>query len=361
MTKEMKAPSAFARPAARRLGARDRLVGQGLRALALLHADRWLESRDGTSVAVTLHHVRPDDPRPFDPNAHLSITPEFLDSFIASMKGNGWKFVTVDGLFEAAPETADRRIAVTLDDGYRDNLEYALPVFRRHGCPFTIFVTPGYCDRTAELWWEALDRIIAGADVLEAVPGGPPKLPLRTVAEKEAAFRVWSGYLTTELDEFAQRAAIRRVADDHGLDLAALAAELVMDFDEVRAIAADPLCRIGAHTMTHPALKRLPEEVARREMRESADRIEAEIGYRPTAFAFPYGYSAAAGPREAQLAEQEGFVASFTTRPGCIERDGRRHGLPRISLNGKYQDPRLYPALFVPNVWRLARWLRSPG
>ena len=55
-----------------------------------------------------------------------------------------------------------KRIAVTLDDGYRDNAEHALPVFRRHGVPFTIFVCPGFCDRTSELWWEALERIIAG-------------------------------------------------------------------------------------------------------------------------------------------------------------------------------------------------------
>jgi peptidoglycan/xylan/chitin deacetylase (PgdA/CDA1 family) len=52
-----------------------------------------------------------------------------------------------------------------------------------------------------------------------------------------------------------------------------------MDWDEVRTIAADPLCTIGAHTMTHPALARLSEQEARREMVDSADRIGSEIAH----------------------------------------------------------------------------------
>ena len=66
-----------------------------------------------------------------------------------------------------------RRIAITLDDGFRDNLEHALPVFKRHAAPFTIYVCPGFSDRTAELWWDALERIIAGTDLL-SLPGEGP-------------------------------------------------------------------------------------------------------------------------------------------------------------------------------------------
>ena len=54
-----------------------------------------------------------------------------------------------------------KSIAITLDDGYRNNFEQALPVFQRHAVPFTIYVCPGFAERTSELWWEALERIIA--------------------------------------------------------------------------------------------------------------------------------------------------------------------------------------------------------
>ena len=163
------------------------------------------------------------------------------------------------------------------------------------------------------------------------------------------------------MDEIGQREVIRGLADAHGLDLAGLARELVMGWDEVRAIAADPLCTIGAHTLTHPALARLPAEEALREMKGSADRIEAELGRRPRAIAFPYGYASAAGAREARLAEEAGFAASFTTRPGYLRREGSRHGLPRVSLNGLYQELRYMEVLLTPALWRTRDGLRARG
>jgi peptidoglycan/xylan/chitin deacetylase (PgdA/CDA1 family) len=155
--------------------------------------------------------------------------------------------------------------------------------------------------------------------------------------------------------------AIRALADKYRLDLAALAAELVMGWDEVRAIAADPLCTIGAHTMTHPALARLSPDAALAEMRDSADRIAKEIGTRPTSLAFPYGYPAAAGAREARLAGEAGLAASLTTQPGYVPATGVRHGLPRVSINGLFQRLRYLDVLLSPGLWTLRNQLKRQG
>ena len=95
------------------------------------------------------------------------------------------------------------------------------------------------------------------------------------------------------------------------------------------------------------------------EMAGSADRLEAELGRRPQTIAFPYGYAAAAGAREALLAEQAGIAASFTTRPGYLRRDGSRQGLPRVSVNGGYQSTALMGVLMAPALWRLRDRLRK--
>ena len=307
--------------------------------------------KDAAGVVLTLHHVRPDTPGAFRPNAHLSVTPEFLDALLSRLKTAGWRFVPVGELL-GSPQGGDRVAAVTLDDGFRDNMEHAWPVFRRHAVPFTIYICPGFCDRTAELWWEALERIVLQSASM-AAPGGEGELPAATPGQKQKAFLLWASWLTRDADEQRQRQAVRDLAARHKHDLAALASELVMDWNEVRRMAADPLCTIGAHTMTHPALARLPAEMAAREMRESADRIEAQIGVRPATIAFPYGYPAAAGPREAMLAAEAGFAGSFTTRPGTIAATGTRHGLPRISLNGLFQTPSFVETLITPGIWKL--------
>lgn len=340
---------------------RHALIRVALKALAVTHATRLLPAApDAGGFVVTLHHVMPAKQTAFQPNALLAVTPEFLDRFLHHFKSLGWRFVSVDELVsDGGGEAAARRIAVTLDDGYRNNLEHAWPVFRRHDVPFTIFVCPGFCDRTAELWWEALERIIASTDRV-AVPGDAEgSLVAASRREKLRAFRLWAEWLTTEADEVAQRVAIRALAAKHGVDLASLARHLVMDWSEVRTIASDPLCTIGAHTMTHPALARLAAKEAFQEIEASADRIAAEIGKRPTALAFPYGYRAAAGPREAGLAEQAGLAASFTTSPGYVPRQGSRHGLPRVSINGLFQRLPYFEVLLSPSLWALRDRIRK--
>ncbi len=335
---------------------RHALIRAALEALSLTGAPFWLpKAADASGFVVTLHHVRPDRGVAFDPNGLLSITPDFLDRFLGHFIKRGWRFVPVEEIVPDSRRAPDpRRIAVTLDDGYRNNAEHALPVFRKHGVPFTIYVCPGFSDRTAELWWEALERIIAGAESF-APPGDgvSTRVPTRTPAEKLAMFNAWRTWLITDVDETRQRVTIRALAGAQGLDLARLAAELVMDWRELRTIAADPLCSIGAHTMTHASLARLPADAALREIKESVDRIAAEIGTRPRSIAFPYGGLRAAGLREAKLAEQAGLAASFTTRPGYMPSNGWSHGLPRVSVNGFFQHARFYDVLLTSGLWRL--------
>jgi peptidoglycan/xylan/chitin deacetylase (PgdA/CDA1 family) len=333
---------------------RHALIRVALDAISLSGAPLWLpRPSDASGFVLTLHHVRPTSTKAFDPNGLLSITPQFLDQLLGHFIARGWSFVSVDELVSGAgTRRNDRRLAITLDDGYRNNFEHALPVFRKHRAPFTIFVCPGFTERTSELWWEALERIIGATDAL-APPEGGPAVRTRTSGEKLAMFQRWRTWLITAVDETEQRVAVRKLARAHHLDLAMLAEDLVMDWDETRSIASDPLCSIGAHTMTHAALARLPSDAALREITGSTDRITAEIGKRPTSIAFPYGFASAAGPREAALAEQAGLAASFTTRPGYVPTTGSRHGLPRVSVNGLFQRTKYLEALLTPGLWKL--------
>ena len=340
---------------------RHALIKVALNALSLARAPLWLPRvADAAGFVVTLHHVRPARSEAFDPNALLSVTPEFLDRFITRFTGLGWRFVSVDDIVARGMPPQAKSVAITLDDGYRNNFEQALPVFQRHAVPFTIYVCPGFAERTSELWWEALERIIRAADAVRA-PGADSASPLsaRTPAEKLSAFHAWRAWLTTVADETEQRVAIRALATEHGLDVASLARELVMDWEETRTIAANPLCTIGAHTMTHAALARLSPKAAFQEIAGSIERIAAEIGKRPTTMAFPYGYPAAAGSREAELAKQAGLVASFMTQPGYVPGAASRHGLPRVSINGLFQDVRFLEMLLTPGLWKLRDRIRK--
>ena len=81
-----------------------------------------------------LHHVRPEpeEPRAFAPNRILEVTSEFLDAVLDQVQEAGFDVISIDEAVQRFKEGNDRRFACfTFDDGYRDNLEYAHPLFKR--------------------------------------------------------------------------------------------------------------------------------------------------------------------------------------------------------------------------------------
>ena len=305
----------------------------------------------GSGAIFMLHHVRPPRGREgFAPNAGLDVTPEFLDAVIGFVKARGWRLLSLEDAAEELRGGAwhEAPFAVfTLDDGFRDNLEYALPVFRRHDCPFTVFAAPAYVDGRGELWWDALEEVIATSEVVRpGLEGVPAELPTRTDEERRAAWEAvyWP---VRGMEQHAQREWIRRFADAHGIDLEALCRREVMGWDELRRLAADPLCTIGAHTVHHYAVALLDADEAFAEMTESKARLEDELGEPVRTFAYPYGDAGSAGPRDFTLAARAGFDVAVTTRKGLVYPEHADHlmALPRVSLNGFYQKIRYVDVL----------------
>lgn len=311
-----------------------------------------------------LHHVVPGGAaaESFAPNRGLSVTPEFLGQVIEMLKSRGFDLVNLDEAVNRLAVGRTTPFAVfTLDDGYRDNLVYARPVFHRHGCPFTIYVAPAIADGTCDLWWRGLEQAIAGNTAVTAeLDGKPQRIACATDAEKQEAWQrlYWP---VRRMEQHRQRQWISAFCASHGVDLARDCREIAMCWDELRLLAADPLCTIGAHTINHYAIRALEAGEALLEMTSSADRIAAETGSRPRHFAFPYGDEGSAGPRDFALAEQAGFTTAVTTRKGLLHRGHKDHltALPRFSLAGEYQSLRHVKTLLTGLPFALMNRLRA--
>ncbi|MGE3145744.1 MAG: polysaccharide deacetylase family protein, partial [Pseudorhodoplanes sp.] len=138
------------------------------------------------------------------------------------------------------------------------------------------------------------------------------------------------------------RVAVRDLCARYGVDMKAFCEELCMNWDELGELARDPLCTIGAHTVNHVILTKASDRVARGELEMGRAVIEAALGVRPQHLAYPVGDLSSAGAREYRLAEELGFKTATTTVPGVLFPDHRNKltALPRISLNGEYQQMR---------------------
>jgi peptidoglycan/xylan/chitin deacetylase (PgdA/CDA1 family) len=321
-----------------------------LSALHFSGADRLVAPLTrGVGAIFTLHHVHAEPPAAFEPNRILRVTPQFLELAIAQICDSGFEIVSLDEAHFRLLEGDCRPFAcLTFDDGYRDNLEVAYPIFKRHNLPFAVYICTDFADGRGDLWWLALEKAIGRADSLcLRIDGSERRWRTTNVAEKDAAFHAIYWRLRSIKEDHA-RALVAELCQATGFDPSGLCAALVMTWDEIRRLAADPLVTIGAHTRRHFALAKLTLPEARDEIAQSLVRIERELGAPCRHLSYPYGDERSAGEREFQLASELAMRTGVTTRKGLIQ---RRHAsaltaLPRVSLNGDYQHPR-YVKVFL--------------
>ena len=303
----------------------------------------------GVGAIFMMHHVRPQAPGAFRPNSHLEITPEFLCATLRHVRSLGIDMVSID---EARRRMVNmefgRRFACfAFDDGYRDNRDYALPVMREFAAPFTVYVTGDFADGRAGLWWIALERTLTKSDSVKVKIGNHTiEADCRSLTAKEATFiRLRNAIVAAESASVGY--AIDRLCRRQFIDYAALTSEFCMSWEELKPFSDDPLVTIGSHAVTHGNIARMTADGARQEIFGGRDRIQSAIQKPVLHMAYPYGDKNAAGAREFALASEAGFRTAVTTRPGMIFPENIKHmtALPRVSVNGNFQDERFLPVL----------------
>jgi peptidoglycan/xylan/chitin deacetylase (PgdA/CDA1 family) len=304
----------------------------------------------GVGTIFMLHHVRPPRGDAFQPNRHLEVEPDFLRAMLSHLRELNVDVVSMDEAHRRLTERdfARRFACFTLDDGYRDNRDYALPVMREFDAPMTVYVASDFAEGCGRLWWIALERVISAASAIEApIDGVTTRLDTSTTQAKQAAFNRMHAWLRSLPGGSEMKAAISTLCTRHGVDETRIARELCMSWDELRPFADDPLVTIGAHTISHCNLAKQSETMASFELATSRARIEDALQRPVLHLAYPYGDRIAAGQREFALAKSIGFRTAVTTRPGMLFPQSADHmtALQRISLNGHYQAPRLLPVL----------------
>lgn len=232
---------------------------------------------------------------------------------------------------------ADDLAAITFDDGYRDNLDFAAPILAKHGVPATVFVTTGFVDRTVTPLPEHVEHALAALWRASVSP------------------QRWPGVGNEETDA-AVRAALQRPGDVAALGGCALAlaaasgtvrqatltafaalggdrppADLMLDWDAARQLAAAGV-EIGSHTVSHPVLAQLDDTTAEQELQQSKARLEAQLDRAVTGLAFPYGGIGDYTERTVALARHSGYAYACTSVRGANRPGADSHRLRRLGV-----------------------------
>jgi peptidoglycan/xylan/chitin deacetylase (PgdA/CDA1 family) len=202
--------------------------------------------------------------------------------------------------------------------------------------PWTLFVTPGFADRSARLWWLELEEAIRVLPRLTVdLPDGGFSARSASDAEKQLAFNQLYWRLRKQ-PEAILLSVISELTQQAGVDVAALVERECLPWETLRSLSGAPDVTIGAHTLTHPMLAKHDTEFARKRDRREQGAAGVRARHPDPQLRLPGRRSHFGRPREFALAGEAGFASAVTTRPGHLFAPHARHlqALPRVSLNG---------------------------
>jgi peptidoglycan/xylan/chitin deacetylase (PgdA/CDA1 family) len=249
-----------------------------------------------------------------------------------------------------------RGVVVTFDDGYADNLWNARPLLERVGVPATVFVTTGYVGQKREFWWDELERILlttaSAPERLELELGGRRRVfSTRTADERRDAYesiRRWllrmdARGIEQALSSLRSWATLRPIRQAQGRqaqghpersrgasdDGEARPSHRPLGVDELRALAADGLVEIGAHSRSHVDLAAQPLDAQREEIEGSRRDLEAWLERPVTKFAYPFGSRASYSKSTVRAVQEAGFRLACSNFPIWVTRWTDRYQLRR--------------------------------
>jgi peptidoglycan/xylan/chitin deacetylase (PgdA/CDA1 family)/CelD/BcsL family acetyltransferase involved in cellulose biosynthesis len=216
-------------------------------------------------------------------------------------------------LQEGSPEIV---VAVTFDDGYRDNYQNAFPILQHYGLPATIFLTTGTVDSREPLWFEQLANALKKTtqESVDLEVDIPRRFWMRTQAERlhanQQIFQLLRALPDCDRMDWLQR-ILRQLAVADGDELR----NKMLTWDEIRAMRAHGV-EFGGHTVSHPFLSHLTYEQASWEIRECKRRIEEELQFPVEHFAYPNGREEDFSEWNKELLNNAGYRSAVTTKWG---------------------------------------------
>lgn len=264
---------------------------------------RWLTANQARVLAYHGVDDRNEPALNFD---GFHVHPDLFERHLRTLKGH-YHVVSLRSLatcFSEGRPPPRGAVAITFDDGYRNNRTLAAPLLKKYQLPATFFITTGFIDGLIQPWWFRLRQ--AG---------------LKDVVSREAALK-------------------RMSADERERSLGELGIPPALPYpmltwDDVRMLARDGH-DIGAHTVTHVSLAHESPEIVAAEVERSIARIEEMTGIRPSLYSYPYGEPVHFTPALLRTVRDAGCIGAVTTVEGFNAAGTDPFLMRRLNVTGNH-------------------------
>lgn len=294
------------------------------------------------------HRILPaDDPRTRLEEPGMVVTPEnfrqqieTVSKYFETVKLSDW--LTRKSGNQALPAKA---CAITFDDGWADNFEFAFPILRETTTPATIFLVSDMIGTRSSFWPERLARLLESVSTQHSEHWSHPELAWLRNANTGYAF----GNTPPSPEELTEIIATAKGLTDGevherldtiektlGLDGDGAPASL-LDWEQVREMLDSGLVEAGSHTCNHIRLNAdTPQELMEHEIIASKQSIEQHTGQPVQTFCFPNGdYTDAA-----RTLVRTHYAGAVTTESGWNAAETDAYCLSRIGIHNDISQDR---------------------
>jgi peptidoglycan/xylan/chitin deacetylase (PgdA/CDA1 family) len=278
----------------------------------------------------------------------LAVLPDTFEQQLAYLKRNHTT-MALDKLVQGlqSGKLPDNAVAITFDDGYRDNLVHAKPLLAHYGLSATLFLATGWVGSSVPFWWDELaewtllsrqavdhSEVIEGKSFLlrwdepeTADSGRTWRASCEPRSARQKAYlALWRELRTASQVERTRAMASLRCTFQETHD----PLSLPMSDSEIHELIGDGLVTIGAHTVHHQGLTGLSVEECREEVMGSAEQCRRLTGLEVSSFAYPYGDM---NEQVREIIAEAGFDSACSTRSARLDVDLQdMYAMPRLAV-----------------------------
>jgi len=334
IAKERKAKSRFA------VVAKNYLLGMAKLCLAnlmfytgLIYLIRKISAQKHGLTILAYHRVGSGDY--FGPSG-MSETVESFEGQMRYLKNN-YNPISLEqaiDLMKIKNKLPDNSVAITFDDGYKDNYTNAYPILKKYNIPATIFLTVGAIEENGAIWFD----IIANAfretkqKFIDLSKFHLNKYSLLSVGNKLVATNETISYAKNlkkdERDSFVDYVL-------HELRVAAsdiAGKEELLSWDEIKQMSEEGIT-FGNHGMSHTILTNIQEDKLIDEIVISKNIVKDRSGILTKLFAYPNGKTEDYNQNIGQILEKNNYDAGFTLVKGYNNGTSNMFALKRLCIS----------------------------
>lgn len=228
-------------------------------------------------------------------------------------------------------------IVLTFDDGYKDNLNTALPILRQYNAMATFYITLDVLKRKKVFFYDSIQLILDNTPLKQIdirIDGIRYSFTLSDYEQKiDAALRIVLA-IRNKIQDEQEKIVLKlsKICSKEDFNPQELSSYYLEENDVIELHKYG--MEIGSHSLSHPDLTILKLKELQKELFESKKQLENIIGENITAFSYPYGKQNTYNEFIKTNIKMAGYSSAVSTRFGVVTKDTNQYELPRIGVRG---------------------------